>query len=188
MIRLLGLIFFAMILSAPAQAATSYRNFVWGVSPADVKKFESAINYDDKDGTLSFFEDTSVGRNVIRYDFRDDKLWRIRVGYQELHRPYINQILDIAADEQAKLTKKFGKPVNEKLVWKDLWYKRYAKLFERAFGMGKVTIESEWQNEDTNVVFRAYKGDPYYEVGYTLENRAAAAEAVQGLLPFTFNE
>ena len=178
----------AVLVGTSMQAkADGFRGFIWGVSPEDVRAYEKAVYYDDRDG-LSFFEDVDGTRRIYRYDFRNDKLWRVRVSYMELHRPYTRQILDIVADAQNQLEVKYGKPVREGLVWTDNRYRRYGQLFDRAFAMGHVRIEADWQTKDTAVEMRAYKGDPYYELRYIIENRVPANAAEPTFTPFTFNQ
>jgi hypothetical protein len=184
----IAVLLLAVWIALPAQARGDvFRGFIWGVSPEDVRAYEKAVYYDDRDG-LSFFEDIDGARRIYRYDFRDDKLWRIRVSFMELHRPYTQQVLDMIADEQNRLERKYGKPVREGLVWTDNTYRRYGQLFKRAFAMGHVRIEADWQTADTAVQMRAYKGDPYYELQYTIENRAPVNAAEPTFQPFTFNE
>lgn len=177
----------ALPASAMAQGKPVFRNFIWGVSPQDVRKFETAMYYDDKDG-LTFFEDTAIGRVIYRYDFRDDKLWRIRKEYMQFDRPTTKAVLDIVSDEKAKLEKKYGKPVRDDLFWIDRSWRRYGPYFERAFAMGKVRIEAEWQVEDTGILMKSYHSDPFFELTTTYENKTASEEAAQSFDLFKFNE
>lgn len=171
---------------APAKADV-FRGFIWGVSKDDVRAYEKAVYYDDRDG-LSFFEDINGTRRIYRYDFREDGLWRVRVNYMALHRPYTQEVLDIVADQQRSLSDKYGAPAREELVWMKNRYRRYSQLLSRAFAMGDVRIETDWQNADTLVRMRAYKGDPYYELQYVIEKRAPANAGGTAFQPFIFNE
>lgn len=186
---MLTLLFFGLCAgSAMAQGIKPvYRNFIWGASPEDVRKYETAMFYDDSNG-LSFFEDTNIGRMVYRYDFNGGKLWRIRVQYMEFHRPSPKAALDVVADEKQKLEKQYGTPVRDGLVWKDSTWRNAAPWFERGFAMGKVRIETEWQLNDTNILFTAFHNGTFYDLSYRLENKAAVDEAGQGFDLFKFND
>lgn len=177
--------------SLPAYAASPqpvFHGFVWGVSPQDVQRFETAMLYDAQDNMLSFFEDTKEGRKIYRYDFNNKKLWRIRVTYQELYRPVPKQILDLAADDKAALQKEYGTPDRDQLIWSDNYYRRYGKLFERAFAMGLVRIEAEWHRDQTRILFDAYKGEYAYEIRTIFEKRDASKEADQAFEFLKYNE
>lgn len=173
--------------SIAQEVSPVFRGFVWGVSPAEVKKFEKAVFYDDRNG-LSFFEDTKKGRIVYRYEFNDEKLWRIHARYMDFHRTTKRAALDAVIDEKLQLEKKYGKPVRDDLVWLDSAYRNIGPWFERAFGMGKVRIETEWQTADTHVFFQAFYDGVYYNLSYSLESRKADEEADQGFQMFNFND
>lgn len=175
-----GILILLTILLMPlsAQAAGVYRNFVWGVSPQDVRTFEKAIFYKQDDTSLFFLEEKDGRRTLIRYDFKDDKLWRIRFDYVELYTPKSLVVFDLVMAEQDGLTKLFGPPAKEDLIWADKKYRDFPKFWHRALAYEHLTIVSEWKNEQSLVRFEAFhnKKGSFYTIGYTIEDAAAAAK------------
>jgi hypothetical protein len=178
-------------LSAQAQEQRElpmvFRNFVWGVTPEEVKKMETAELYDERGG-LTYFEDIGRDRLIYRYEFSEGKLSRINVRFMEFHRTTPRAVLDVVADEKIKLEKKFGVPMRDALVWLDSSYRNIPQWFERAFAMGKVRIEAEWQTGNTYVLLQAFHNSYNYELSYTLENKNIVDDVDQGFQLFNFNE
>lgn len=171
------LLLIALCLPFAAQAAGIYRNFIWGAGPQDVREFEKAILYGEEDNSISFLEDKNGRRTIIYYDFTDNKLWRIRVEYFELHEANPQMILDLIMDEQKELTKIFGTPSKENMIWKDKTYRNYPQFWHRAFGGRDMRIETEWKTDAAQVHFESYrnKEDQKYTLSYTVEDPAVAA-------------
>lgn len=191
MIRFFALFMFLCVAMAGPSFAQSikpvFRNVIWGASQEDVRKYETALFYDDRDG-LSFFEDTNVSRMVYRYDFREGRLWRIRVNYMDFHRTSPHEVLSVVADEKIRLEKQYGTPVRDGLIWLDSSYRNVAPWFERAFAMGKVRVETEWQTQDTHILFKALHNGSGYDLSYTLEHKTEADEAAQPFEVLKFND
>jgi hypothetical protein len=164
--------------AAPAMAQSAYRNFIWGVSPQDVKKFEKAAFYKEENGSLYFLEMRNKTRVLLRYDFQDGKLWRARHEYVELFNSTPHNLLSNILAEEESLSKIYGSPVRQQLIWKDDLYKNYPQFWGRAYGSRDLRFETQWQKDDTQVVLESYRNanDPYYTLGYTVTN-AKAVEA-----------
>jgi hypothetical protein len=72
----LALTLLVCALPASANEMSPLRHFLWGTTPEEVRKFETATFY-NKDETSEFYVEPLDGYNrTIRYDFRDGKLWR----------------------------------------------------------------------------------------------------------------
>lgn len=175
--------FFLMIaLTLPALAADvpkGPRNFIWGVSPQDVRTFEKAIFYQEKDNALEFLEDKKGRRILIRYEFLENKLWKISMEYVELYDVDYATMFDLVMAEQADLASVYGKPTNEELAWKSKKYKNHPKFWGRAFGYGDLKIVTEWQTKDSLARLTAYRdknNGAFYHLGYTIEDGSIAAK------------
>lgn len=178
--RMLPVLMFITILAiagtANAQIGTIFRGFIWGVGMDDVRAYEKGIFFEQVENSLVFLENKKGRRSLIRYDFNGDKLWRAKFEYVDLHYSTSQKVLDVVIDEQAKLTRRFGKPVAENLIWKNSRYRNHPKFFTRAYGSGDVTIQTEWQMDDTFVRLESFYSEGAYQLYYTLENRAAQRE------------
>lgn len=178
--RMMPLMVFAMMLFAPlsagAQIGTMYRGFIWGVGQDDVRAYEKAHFFEQVEDSLVFIEEVKGRRALIRYDFENDKLWRIKYEYVGLNYPTTDKVLDVVMEERANLAARFGDPVAENLVWKYSTFRNHPQLFSRAFARGHVTIQMEWQNDDTFVRLQSAKGEVDFDLFYTIENRAARSK------------
>lgn len=160
----------ALFIATPAMAdSTIFRNFVWGASKDDVRQFESAKFYKEEGDSLFFVEQPDDFRRLIRYDSKDGKLWGARYEYQELFFPNANKVLDRYADEEFLLEKLYGKPLEEKFIWKDRTYRNFPQFWARALFEENLRIETVWQVNDTRITLYCYYDGAIYQLYYTLE-------------------
>lgn len=150
-----------------------FRGFVWGVSEADVMKFETATFYKKEGESLTFLEEPDAFRRLITYDFRDGRLWRGRYEYADLHDPNPQKIIDIYDKERRTLEKKLGMPATENLTWKDKTYRDHPQFWGRALMAGNLTFSARWQTQDTDIELQTYDGQDFYQVFYTMQKRDA---------------
>lgn len=172
------ILIFGLLFSLPAGAEVMYRNFIWGVKAQDVREFERAAFYKEEGGSLYFIEDKADRRTNIRYDFYEGKLWRVRFDYFELSEPDPQEILNLIMAEQQELTKLYGKPTSEELLWKKKKYRDHPKFWFRAFGGRDLTIRNEWKDDNTLVAMESFRNrdDQFYTLGYTIEDVEVAAK------------
>lgn len=168
---------FALLFSLPALAQEvvpgqqSFRYFIWGVTPADVQKFETAKYYKEENGSLYFLELPSPKdfRRMIRYDFQDGKLWRGVYSYEELRDPHPLRILDIYEGVKKSLNNVYGEPGKEDYIWNNPTYKNYPEYWPRALGAGELNFHTEWKSPDSKVVLELAYGTPSYNLVYSAQ-------------------
>jgi hypothetical protein len=174
-LRFVFLTLTVLLCAAPAmaQAVPAFRYFIWDVGREDVRAFETAKWYKD-DGESSFYvEQPDEFRRTIRYDFRNDKLWRAQFSYNELQYPTPFMVLDRAAAEQVELEKIYGLPTREEFIWNSPRYRPYPELLGSAFRMGDVRIRTTWELPDSKVVMESYNDGYEYQLYYTAEKLSA---------------
>jgi len=170
-LRLALLTVITLVCAFPAQAReiSPLRNFMWGATPEDVRKFETATFY-KKEGDSEFYvEAFKDSYRTIRYDFRDGKLWRGRYSYDALYHPDPMNVMRQVADFQLALEQIYGKPTADELVWKRNRYRNDSKWLTAAIRSGDVTVRTTWMLPQTKVVMEAYNNVRVYELGYTAE-------------------
>lgn len=165
-----------------------FRNFIWGVSPEDVKTFETAVLLRDDGDALVFVEQPSRKdfRRTIRYDFRNGKFWRGTYEFQDLDDPNADTILNIHEDFKRAMIGQYGKPSDEELIWTKLSpYKNHPKFWGRAVFSKALKFRTVWEQDATKVVLENYFLGPHYRLAYMVENAPLAnAEAAKvDLLP-----
>lgn len=170
-LRLIPLALVLLSFAAPASAKelSPLRHFVWGATPEDIRKFETATFY-NKDATSEYYvERLDEFNRTIRYDFRDGVLWRGYYGYNELDHPDSMTIMRRAADFQIALEQIYGKPTSDELVWKNNRYRGDSRWLGIAMRTGDVKVRVTWLLPGTKVVMESYDNGAAYELGYTAE-------------------
>lgn len=174
-------ILIALLIALPARAQDSgdFRGFVWGVTPGDVQKYETAKFYKEQDGSLYFLERPSKKdfRRMIRYDFKDGKLWRGDYEYQEYSEPDSNAPLNRYEDMVRLLEKEYGKPGADDFLWKDKTYYGYPKFWGRALRSGDLVRRTTWLFGETRIVAELYFSKPYYALRYGAERAGKGGDA-----------
>lgn len=175
-LRFALLIAAVLVFAAPAVAKerSALRHFVWGATPEDIRKFETATFFKSEDGSDYYVEPFEDFYKVefyrtIRYDFKDGKLWRGQYSYDQLHEANPMSIFERAVDFKIALENIYGKPTNDTLIWKKLRYRNYPKMLGSALRSGHVEVETTWKLPDTLVVMRAYNDGTVYQLTYTAE-------------------
>jgi hypothetical protein len=166
-----------VLMACPVQAQQSgndFRNFIWGATRADVKQYETAKFYKEEGDSVYFVELPGENdfRRVIRYDFKDDKLWRGEYEFQEYTEPNSLDVLNRYEDYVRELSKQYGEPTQDDFIWKDKTYVRYPHLWGRALLSGDLKRRTVWSTAKTVTEAEIFAQSPYYFLGY-------GAEAVQ---------
>ena len=126
------------------------RGFVWGVSLEDVKNFETARLLETYEGAL-FYRDTIEKRDVlISYEFADNKLWRVRLDYQDDYsdpQEYIRLLLDL----QMMLEGRFGQATKENFLWHNDRERNFPQHWGHAVLRRDLDITIFWDLPETHV-------------------------------------
>jgi hypothetical protein len=175
-----AMILLAVIMTAAprAFAQEGFRGFIWGVTPSDVRTFETAAFYKEEGGSLYFLERLSRNdfRRLIRYDFRDGGLWRASYEYQEYTHPNSHAALERYEDMVRELSKTYGEPAEDEFLWRDRLYRNHPNLWGRALLSGDLRRRTVWQTEETRVTAQIHMTNPYFFLGYTAEMAKAGAD------------
>ena len=180
-LRFALLTFAVLLLAAPAMAqeTSPLRKFVWGATPEEVRKMETGTFY-KTEGTSDFYLEPFENfykpefYRIIRYDFKDGKLWRGEYAYDQLHQPDPQLIFQRAADFQLAIEKLYGKPTKEQFIWKNQKYRKIPNMLGAALRNGHVELRTLWELPGTQVVMRAYNDGVLYQLSYTAEKLEAA--------------
>src|SRR5690606_24465127 len=115
--------------AAQAQPQGIVRGFIWGVGMEDVRRYEKGVFF-EREGDSLYFLERSEGQDLsIRYDFVQNRLWRVQIDYIDLHYPTPQAVLNVVMDRQAALSRRFGKPDGEELIWHDTLYRNHPEFF-----------------------------------------------------------
>lgn len=126
--------FLLMLISLPSLAEANefeydFKQFKWGASFEEVVSVEGNYLTSDKvngkDDTVIVYRTTAVGMDVILgYYFCDDGLYQVVYSLDEEHTNGESHIDDYEKFRDA-LTKKYGKPLFDRIKWNDNSMKEY---------------------------------------------------------------
>ena len=170
-----------------------FRYFVWGVSPEDVIQFETAKFYKRDENSVYFIELPPARnefeqqfRRVIRYDFRDNKLWRANYEYQEFFLSDARKPLEVYEDQKRELAALYGEPVRDDYLWKSKTYYNYPEYWGRALASKQMRRETAWTLSDgSTVLLELYMVDPYMQFDYTVTAKISESEKPRTILDET---
>jgi hypothetical protein len=156
---------------AQAQAPNDpFRGLVWGLSKDDVRGFETAALLEESETSLTYTEqDKNDAFAVIEYSFEQGRLWKIDWALSGYHTPTPDEALNRALDFENSLNRIFGAPSEKNVIWGDTLYKNHPKFWPRAYGMGDITLKTQWQKGETRAHFNAGYDGMFYQMSYTLE-------------------
>lgn len=179
--RLAFLLILLMVLLCPrillAAEKATFRKTTWGMSLEQVKASESLEKFKQTKNMLAY-ETTVAGKDVgIKYDFIDNQL--VSAGYFLLE-SHINRndYIDDYKDFKKILTKKYGRPKTDEIVWKNNLFKDSYSDWGRAISAGHLFYRSTWETPCTEIILGLI-GDNFKIsclVGYSGKNFAKLIE------------
>lgn len=150
LVTFLILAIFTLILSA-GEVKYDFRKANWGMSVEQVKATEKNKIVLEDEKTLATGRVQVDGKECIYvYYFLEDKLYRAAYGFMEKH---TNKNLHIDDYEDLKeiLTKKYGKPVFDKVTWRNDLFKNSRQDWGTAISMGHLEYFSSWETSTTYI-------------------------------------
>lgn len=172
------LVFSSTLYAQPNQAPTyvpiekeeiTFRNTKWGMSCDEVKATEQGDPIAEKPDMLGYI-DTLLGKEVyVVYSFVNNKLVWAKYGLSEAHTNKSDYIDDYQEFREA-LTKKYGKPKQDAVNWKNDLYKSDRSEWGMAVSIGHLHYQSIWKSESCEIMCDLH-GDNY-EINCTIQYRS----------------
>ncbi|MGE4412433.1 MAG: hypothetical protein AB7E45_01890 [Candidatus Caldatribacteriota bacterium] len=131
-----------------------FRQVKWGMSKEDVKEIEDRdIVYEDVGGTqelILYADQISKFDCFVSYLFVQDKL--ASAGYY-INEEHTNKNTYIDDYEKLKelLSKKYGQPIKDNIIWKDDLYKDNKKDWGLAISIADLVYSSCWETPTTDI-------------------------------------
>lgn len=189
------IVFFALALTAPSAFAQQssqqpqeiFRHFVWGATKSDVISYEKAQFYKSEENSTYYIETLPKQdfRRLIRYDFKEGKLWRGFYEIQDLTYPDPAKVLNLYEDMKRELIGLYGKPSQDLYTWKNKKYFDYPEFWGRALRSGDLKPSTHWDLADSTVVLELSRQDPYYSLQYTAQKKGEDAPVENPQLIFS---
>ncbi len=142
---------FTMTTLAGADDGFDLRNVKWGMNKEEVVKSEDKKPEFEKEDFVGY--DETIDRKPVKlgYYFIDNKLCRAVYLLTSNHTNKNDYITDYD-DFKNLLTEKYGKPKEDKTVWKHNLYKNDPQNWGLAVTMGSLVKITKWETKDTNIV------------------------------------
>ena len=128
-----------------------FRKSVWGMTQGEVKKTEKAEIIDAEADTLCYQGEVAGLDCFVFYYFTDGKLSSSGYGVTEEHMNK-NGYIDDYDKLKTLLSKKYGKPTDDDVIWKNDLYKDDYQDWGFAVSMGQLVYQSAWENEKTRIL------------------------------------
>jgi len=142
------------------EAKYDFRKANWGMSKEQVKVAEkNKIEIEDEEVIAIGRVEIDKKECIYVYHFLEDKLYRAGYGFMEKH---TNKNLYINDYESLKeiLTKKYGKPEIDKVIWKNDLFKSAKQDWGTAISIGHLEYFSSWETPTTYINL-GLNGDNY---------------------------
>jgi hypothetical protein len=142
-----------------------FRKTNWGMSKEQVKATEDKKPDLEDDTLIAYKVKIDAKDFVCVYNFLEDKLYHSGYCFVGEH---INENLYIDDYEELKetLTKKYGKPKTEKVIWKNDLYKNDKSEWGFAISLGDLVYVAQWETSTT--IIGLYLSGDNYEIGLNL--------------------
>jgi len=149
-----------LIATVPFLSFSQIRNTKWGDSKEQVKKIETAKMNIENENVLSYSTTVSGMSASLLYDFNFNKLatatYLINENYVNKNR-YIVNYLDI----KKQLTKKYGEPVKDDMVWSNSLYKGDHENYGLAVSAGHLSYKSFWKADNNTTIMMVLDGEKF---------------------------
>ncbi len=137
----------------------NFKKTKWGMSKSQVKSSESLKIHQNTKTTLLYKTSILNKKVLLGYTFVDNQL--VSTGYllAESHSNN-NSFISDYEDFKKTLTKKYGKPKADRIVWKNDLYKDTYSSWGMAISVGHLVYLSSWELEDT-IIDNILMGDNF---------------------------
>ena len=131
------------------------RGFIWGLPPEIITEGEKGTfignEIESKGEQVTFFIDKIFNvRSTIGYEFKNDKLWRVKVFNEKKYHDPQDRIEDLLKI-QNYFTERYGDPIQENFFWKNNEQRNTVDNWGWALYRGNLAIEMLWQTVDSNI-------------------------------------
>ena len=141
--------------------APDFRNVVWGMTQAEVIRAETAATLDEQGDDYLWYKDVTIDgkKCALLYLFKSGRL--NGAGYFFVHKhTNLNDFIDDFQSIKSLLTKKYGAPASDDVIWKNDLFKDDYQNWGSAIAMGHLVYRAAWETERTLLIL-SLSGDNY---------------------------
>ena len=156
---LILLLVFLFSFPVMAEENGDFRNAKWGMDRKEVKKAIDIKIYEENNKFVMYKTTVANLDSVMLFQFAKNNLVSAGYYFNETHTNK-NLYLDDYRNIQDILTNKYGDPTKNEVYWSNDLYKGDEENYGTAIAVGHLTLESEWETEETLIRLRLY-GDNF---------------------------
>ncbi|QDG51132.1 hypothetical protein FIV42_10410 [Persicimonas caeni] len=152
----------------PTSEDTHFRDARWGMSRQQVKQLEDEDPIAEEELIVGYVDQLLGLKAGVYYVFIDNQLVRGVYGIIEDHTNDNEYIADYE-DLKEALTRKYGEPEQDQVIWKSNTYRDHPDHWGMAVSMGDLTYLSTWAQSETDITL-SLTGDNFeshLQVQYT---------------------
>lgn len=154
------------LISFTTFAQTDFRKSTWGMSKSQVKQIEAVEPLTDVKDMLVCSSKLASLETLIGYIFVEGKLVRGIYQFGDKHTNR-NDYIDDYKKLKELLTKKYGSPKKDDVVWKNDLYKGDVQNYGMAISIGHLSYYSSWTTDRTKIALFMYGEN--FEIDTALE-------------------
>ena len=127
-----------------------FRETTWGMSKEQVKETEDRKPDYEENAMLSYNVNIFGGNYYCFYSFSEDKLCNGGYFFMEEHTDknlYINDYMEL----KGIITKEYGKPIMDEIIWKNDLYKDEKSEWGTAISVGDLEYWALWETLNTKI-------------------------------------
>jgi len=127
-----------------------FRETTWGMNKEQVKATEDRKPDYEENDMLSYKVKIFGGNYYCFYSFLEDKLYNGGYFFMEEHTNknlYINDYMEL----KGIITKEYGKPIMDKIIWKNDLYKDEKSEWGKAISLGDLEYWALWETLNTEI-------------------------------------
>lgn len=143
-------VLFSFCLFSQEEKGPDFRKAFWGMSQEEVKKLESERPIDENNEYVKY-KDNLFGIDCsLAYLFIKDKFYKGIYVFSEPMNVHSKEIdyLDDYDNIKSRLKEEYGKPKNNRIVWKHNLYKNEPKDYGIAVSLGQLVKWCYWDKPD----------------------------------------
>lgn len=164
-VSLFMIVVFSFSNAVMAEEAEDYtgvvRGVIWDIRPVDIEEHEAAPLITREDQALFYRDDVYDRESTIGYQFKNNKLHRIRIDIYE-HYTDVQDWIALFMDMQRDLSKKWGTPLSEDFIWYNDYEKNFPDHWGAAVFKGDLEIVSAWADQETLVTATLKASEKYH--------------------------
>ena len=147
----LAMFFLGCLAISTSGIGYDFRKTKWGMSKQEVLASETLKPVSEREESLIYMSVVLHKKVLIGYSFIQNKLFRATYLLRERHTNQ-NDFIEDYDDFKEMLTKKYGRPKKDNIIWRNNLFKNDSSEWGTAIGFGHLVYACEWETNSTKIL------------------------------------